>query len=134
MTATVHAPDRFCEHGTPAGSECGRCAALGEMGFPRNHFAGGISHLGHAQHTDGWCDECESYGCEGEYEHFHPETLFPTAVELGVPPVNPADGDLSRIRVLDRDSPEGQEELHKRAERKAKRDLVEGSVARLGAL
>jgi hypothetical protein len=25
------APDRFCEHGTPAGSHCGRCTALGEM-------------------------------------------------------------------------------------------------------
>jgi hypothetical protein len=62
--------------------------------------------------------------------------LFATAAELGVPPVAPGDADLSRIRVLDRESPEGQEELRKRAERKAKHDCIKGrfGMSELGSL
>jgi hypothetical protein len=45
--------------------------------------------------------------------------LFPTAAELGVPPVSPRDADLSRIRLLARDSPEGREELRRRTMRRA---------------
>lgn len=59
--------------------------------------------------------------------------LFPTAAELGCPPVSPRDADLSRIRVLDRFSPEGQAELRRRAERKARQQqpVVDGELARL---
>ena len=60
--------------------------------------------------------------------------LFATAAELGVPPVPSRDADLSRIRVLDRDSPEGQEELRKRAERRAKQDRIQGTVSGLSGL
>lgn len=60
--------------------------------------------------------------------------LFATAAELGVPPVHPADGDLSRILTpdIDRDSPEGQELLRTRAERKAKYDRINGTFAMPG--
>lgn len=70
-----------------------------------------------------------------------PGRLFRTAAELGVPPVSPRDADLSRIEVTAPATVEEYDRLHaeleeKHAERKAKRDRIEGAadLSRLGAL
>lgn len=64
------------------------------------------------------------------------KTLFPTAGELQVPPPKKND-DLSAIRIIERDSPEAQEILRKRAERQAmleRAGLDMTQVALLGKL
>ena len=67
-----------------------------------------------------------------------PRRLFPTAAELGAPPVPPRDADLSRIRVYtDPNDPEWLAYAARRAERKAKYDAIQNTVSslvRLGAL
>jgi hypothetical protein len=126
-TAKIQAPpDRFCEHGTPAGSECGRCAALGAMTEPQwlTCLSCGSQIRQDEARANGRCTCCTT------------ETLFPTAAELGVPPVAFLDGDVSRIEVTVPASIEEYERLHAQleAKRTAKRKRVEGSVAGLGTL
>jgi hypothetical protein len=66
-----------------------------------------------------------------------PKTLFPTAAELGVPPVPFHDGDLSRVVVYESASLE--EYLERVAKRdaarqaRAERPVVDGDLARLVA-
>jgi hypothetical protein len=57
--------------------------------------------------------------------------LFPTAKSLMLSPADtpPARDDLSVIRVVDRDSPEGQAILARRAANQAKRQLIEGMIS-----
>lgn len=66
-----------------------------------------------------FCEQC--MGTEPA-EYRQPETLFPTAAELGVPPVNFHDGDLSRIEVTYPETMEEYERLRRErdAERQAK--------------
>lgn len=59
--------------------------------------------------------------------------LFPSAAELGAPPVAHGDADLSRILVTVPATLEEYLRLHAeleaiRAERKAKRDLIDGAL------
>lgn len=59
--------------------------------------------------------------------------LFATAAELGVPPVSPRDADLSRIEFKAPATLEEYNRLHaeleaKHAERKARRDRIEGTA------
>jgi len=55
-------------------------------------------------------------------------TLFPTAARLHLERKDTPHqrDDLSRIRVVDRDSPEGREILRQRAERRRRREAIEG--------
>jgi hypothetical protein len=60
----------------------------------------------------------------------HDRRLFPTPDELGLAPLMRPHrhDDLSRIRVVDRESPEGQEILRRRALWKERRDLIDGVI------
>lgn len=55
--------------------------------------------------------------------------LFPTAAECGEPPVPPHD-DLSRVRVVQRDSPEGKAILAQREARRAVWERLNGMTPR----
>lgn len=90
------------------------------------------------------CGHCGHHDCSGGCSPnsvLGYRRLFATAVEVGCPPVAHGDADLSRIRVTAPATLEEYDRLHaelevKRAERKAKRDRIEGVVglAGLGAL